>query len=360
MIGVKRWIWAGVLSLIALIFGASYVLLQLTILQPPVIEPNILEKRLARAFDQSAPIKPITSYPIIRVGDAALFHWEAAKGKRPVLLLPDLGGGAWVFEKYLSTWSYVDAYALSYRGGLGAAPATGATLEEYVSDATAALERVAKLTGQKPVLLGQGMGALIAMRIAQRTPDALGGLVLVAPYAPRDWSDQQLWIASTIGNWAYGAAYAGGQNAKDFWAANFPSGFLQSRLAVEMLNKYALTRDPFEYKGVIQDVQFTKLEWLGKAFDGLEKAKFNVLHVIARYDTINPLGAQRILRKQLEASLEQRYKVVILNSGKYVSLDWRWEQAWSSIAEFVRDGQLKSNFIENEAVLDPVTADPDK
>ena len=105
---------------------------------------------------------------------------------------------------------------------------------------------------------------------------------------------------------------------------------------------------------------FTKLEWLGKAFDGLETAKFNVLHVIARYDTINPLGAQRILRKQLEASLEQRYKVVILNSGKYVSLDWRWEQAWSSIAEFVRDGQLKTNFIENEAVLDPVTADPDK
>lgn len=359
MIGVKRWIWAGVLSLVALIFGGSYVLLQLTILQPPVIEPNILEKRLARAFVETAKIPPITTYPVVRVGQAALFH-KAAPNKRPVLLLPDLGGGAWVFEKYLSIWSDVDAYALSYRGGLGATPATGATLEDYIADATLALERVAALTGEKPVLLGQGMGALIAMRLAQRSPNALGGLVLVAPYAPRDWSDQQLWMAGTIGNWAYSAAYSGGQNAKDFWAANFPSGFLQSKLAVELLNKYALNRDPFEYKGVIQDVNFTKLEGLTQAFDGLEKAKFNVLHVIARYDTINPLGAQRILRKQLTASLEQRYKVVILNSGKYVSMDWRWEQAAKSIAEFVKNGQLKTNFIENEAVLDPITADPDK
>ncbi len=359
MTNVKRWIWAGVLSLIALIFGASYVLLQLTILQPPVIEPNILEKRLARAYNETATIPPITTYPVIRVGQAALFH-KAASGKRSILLLPDLSGGAWVFEKYLSAWRDVDAYALSYRGGLGATPATSATLEEYVIDASAALERVTALTGEQPVLLGQGMGALIASRLAQRNPSALGGLVLVAPYVPRDWSDQQLWMARTIGNWAYSAAYSGGQNAKDFWAANFPSGFLQSKLAVEMLNNDALTRDPFEYKGVIQDVQFTKLEWLGEALTSLEAAKLNVLHIVARYDTINPLGAQRLLRKQLEAGLGQRYKVVILNSAKYVSLDWRWTQAAKSIAEFVRDGQLKTNFIENETVLDPVTADPDK
>lgn len=356
---VKRWIWAGVLSIIALIFGASYVLLQLTILQPPVVEPNILEKRLARAYAETARIAPITTYPVVRVGQAALFH-KAAAGKRPVLLLPDLGGGAWVFEKFFSAWQAVDAYALSYRGGLGATPASSAMLEEYIADASAALERVTALTGRKPVLVGQGMGALIATRLAQRSPSALGGLVLIAPYVPRDWSDQQLWMARTIGDWAYGAAYAGGQNAKNFWAANFPSGFLQSKLAVEMLNNYALTRDPFEYKSVIQDVQFTKLEWLSTAFTGLETAKFNVLHVVARYDTINPLGAQRILRKQLEASLGQRYKVVILNSGKYVSLDWRWAQAAKSIAEFVGNGQLKTNYIENETVLDPVTADPDK
>ena len=357
--GVKRWVWAGVVGFVALIFGASYVLLQWTSLQPPVIEPNILEKRLARAYTETAQVAPITTYPVIRVGQAALFH-KAVAGKRPMLLLPDLGGGAWVFEKYLSAWRDVDAYALSYRGGLGATPTVSATLEDYISDASAGLERVTALTGQKPVLLGQGMGALIAMRIAQRVPSALGGLVLTAPYAPRDWSDQQLWMASTIGNWAYSAAYVGGRSAKDFWAANFPSGFMQSKLAVEILNNYALTRDPFEYKGVIQDVNFAKLEWLNEAFTGLEKAKLNVLHIVARYDTINPLGAQRILRKQLEASLEQRYKVVILNSAKYVSLDWRWQQAAKSIAEFVRDGQLKTNFIENETVLDPITADPDK
>jgi pimeloyl-ACP methyl ester carboxylesterase len=354
---VRRWIWVTAGIALSLIFGASYVLLQLTILQPPVLEPNILEKRLARAYRETATIQPITGLPVIRVGDAALFH-KAAPGSRPVVLLPDLGGGAWVFEKFLSAWQGVDAYALSYRGGFGANPVNAAGLEDYVKDASAALESVAQRTGQTPVLLGQGMGALIAMRIAQETPQRIGGLVLIAPYVPRDWSDQQLWLARTIGNWAYSAAYAGGQAARDFWVANFPSGFLQSQLAVQALNQYALQRVPFETKGVIQDVNFTRLAWLDKAYSSLENAKFNVLHVIARYDTTNPMGAQRELRTQLQAGLGARYRVVILNSARFVSLDWKWSQAANAAQSFVKDGQLKANIIENQAVLDPVTEPP--
>jgi pimeloyl-ACP methyl ester carboxylesterase len=257
-------------------------------------------------------------------------------------------------------WNDVDAYALSYRGGLGANPASSAKLEDYITDAKLALETVANSSGQKPVLLGQGMGALIAMKIAQDSPERLGGLVLISPYAPRDWSDQQLWMASTIGNWAYSAAYAGGVSAKDFWTANFPSGFLQSRLATEMLNKYALVRDPFEYKGVIQDVNFSKLSWLDKAFSSLETAKLSVLHVFARYDTMNPLFAQRQLRIRLEGVMKDRYRAVILNSGKYVSMDWKWQKAAVNIEAFVRDGGIPANVIENEEVLDPATADPDR
>jgi pimeloyl-ACP methyl ester carboxylesterase len=354
---VRRWIWVAVAAVLVLVFGASYVLLQLTILQPPVLEANILERRLARAYRETATIQPITALPVTQVGDGALFH-KASSASRPVLLLPDLGGGAWVFEKFLSAWRDVDAYALSYRGGLGGNPVNNATLEEYVSDARTALERVRTSSGRKPVLVGQGMGALIAMRLARDVPQELDGLVLIAPYVPRDWSDQQLWLARTIGNWAYGAAYSGGQAARDFWVANFPSGFMQSQLAVEALNKYALERIPFEYKGVIQDVNFTKLEWLDAAYASLEQAKFNVLHIAARYDTTNPMGAQRELRTRLEADLGARYRIVILNSNKYVSLDWKWQRAADAVRAFVRDGQIKENIIENQAVLDPTTDPP--
>ncbi|NJK44950.1 MAG: hypothetical protein HC933_12260 [Pleurocapsa sp. SU_196_0] len=182
--------------------------------------------------------------------------------------------------------------------------------------------------------------------------------MLIAPYAPRDWSDQQLWMVQTIGSWAYSAAYAGGESARTFWAANFPSGFIQTRLAADSLNKHALTRDPFEYQGVIQDVNFSKLEWLNAAYNSLENAKFNVLHVVARYDSINPIGAQRQLRTSLEAALGNRYRVVILNSGKYVSLDWKWQKAASNIEAFARDGNLPANVIENTQALDPLTESP--
>jgi pimeloyl-ACP methyl ester carboxylesterase len=353
---VKRWVWLGLGFFTLLLFGASYVLLQLTILQPPVVEPNIIEKRASRKFVERAQIRPITELPVTRAGEAAVFH-KAASGKQPVVLLPDLGTGAWVFEKFLSVWQDVDAYAVSYRGGLGAASATSANLEDYIADAQAALGSV-DASSRKPVLVGQGMGALIALKLAQDNPDTIGGLVLIAPYAPRDWSDQQLWMVRTIGGWAYNAAYNGGDSAKDFWKANFPSGFIQTRLATEALNKYALTRDPFEFRGVIEDVNFTKLEWLNAAYTSLENAKFNVLHVVARYDTINPIGAQRELRKRLEPELGSRYRVVILNSGKYVSMDWKWPKAASAIQAFARDGNIPANIIENEEALDPTTADP--
>jgi pimeloyl-ACP methyl ester carboxylesterase len=355
--GVKRWMWFSLGVFTLLIFGASYVLLQLTILQPPVAEPNILEKRLSRKFVETATINPVTVLPVTRVGNAALYHL-ANSGKRPMLLLPDLGSSAWDFEKFLSVWTDVDAYALSYRGGQGAAPATAARLEDYVTDAGNALEKIRRSSQQNPVLLGQGMGALIALKIAQQNPDAIGGLVLIAPYAPRDWSDQQRWMVQTIGSWAYGAAFAGGESARTFWAANFPSGFIQARLAADSLKKHALTRDPFEYKGVIQDVNFSKLEWLSAAYNSLENASFNVLHIVARYDSINPIGAQRQLRTNLEAALGDRYRVVILNSGKYVSLDWKWQKAASNIQTFARDGSLSANVIENEESLDPLTESP--
>jgi pimeloyl-ACP methyl ester carboxylesterase len=353
---VKRWVWLGLGLFTLLIFGASYVLLQLTILQPPVAEPNILEKRRARKFVESVQILPIDSFNATKADEAGVFRGVAA-GKQPVVLLPDLGTGAWVFEKFLSAWRDVDAYAVSYRGGIGAAKAQAATLEDYVTDAKTALQSVTP-SSRKPVLVGQGMGALIALRIAQESPEALGGLVLIAPYAPRDWSDQQLWMVRLIGNWAYGAAYNGGEDAKAFWKANFPSGFIQTRLATEMLERHALTRDPFEFRGVIEDVNFTKLEWLDAAYQSLERAKFNVLHVVARYDSINPIGAQRELRKRLEPELGARYRVVILNSGKYVSMDWKWLTAAKAIESFARDGQLPANIIENEEALDPVTEGP--
>ncbi|NJK44951.1 MAG: hypothetical protein HC933_12265 [Pleurocapsa sp. SU_196_0] len=167
--GVKRWMWFSLGVFTLLIFGASYVLLQLTILQPPVAEPNILEKRLSRKFVETVTINPVTTLPVTRVGEGAVYHL-ANTGKRPMLLLPDLGASAWGFEKFLSVWKDVDAYTLSYRGGQGAAPTTTARLEDYVTDARNALEKISGSSAQKPVLLGQGMGALIALKSRRNDP----------------------------------------------------------------------------------------------------------------------------------------------------------------------------------------------
>ena len=358
-----KWFLGIVGIVIALVaVGASYVLIQLTILQPPVVEANVIERRQARVYRETETIKPISSYPKIEAGQAAIYR-AGLKG-RVLVLLPDSGTGAWEFEPFLTALSRNDrVYAVSLRGMLGAKPATSATLSDYEQDATDALKaaRTDALeqngTGSAPkvVLVGQGMGTLLALKLAQDHPDALEGLVLIAPYVQREWSDQQAWLARTLGGAFYNNYWGDAQSARNFWRDYFPTGFLQRDLANRYQQTYADQRAPYEYRDVLNEVTLGPLRWLPGAYSSLERAKIPVLHVAARYDVVNPLVAQQRLRENLSQMLDERYFFASLNSGRFVSMDWKWRNAASLLEDFVKDLKLDQPLIERETPLDPAT-----
>lgn len=346
----------GILTVLVTV-GVSYVLIQLTILQPPVVEANVIERRQARAYKESEDIEPISSYAKISAGQAAVYR--AGTGGRVLVLLPDSGTGAWEFEPYLTALSKkYRVYAVSLRGMLGAKAAASATLSDYVTDAGDALEAVRKdASTNQVVLVGQGMGSLLALKLAQERPQELEALALIAPYVQREWSDQQAWLARTLGGAFYNNFWGSTDSARNFWRDYFPTGFIQRDLANQYLQRYADQRAPFEYREVLDEVTLGPLRWLQGAYASLEQAKFPVLHVAARYDVVNPLVAQQRLRDDLGQKLDQRYFFASLNSGRFISMDWKWQNAAAVLNDFASDLKLDSPLIERETPLDPATDD---
>jgi pimeloyl-ACP methyl ester carboxylesterase len=348
---MKRW-WKTIVFGIFFVAAAALAwgFVQVLSLQPPVTEPNINTRRAARVFEEKTAFKPI--------GDYTLENgvYGAAGTKRVLVMLPDLGTGAWSFAPWMQSLSF-ERHAVSYRNMVGAAPAQTATLEDYEQDAQAAIEQVRR--GRKIVLLGQGIGAYFALKIAAENPSWLEGLIMVAPYAPRPWNGVQLGVSQFIGTQIYNGVYGSSQSSQDFWKVNFGNGIIAPKLKTLWLTE-ALNRQPFEFRAAWEQSLFDPMPDLDKWYNALEKGKFPVLHMIARFDTSNPIGGQRLLRERLAQSLAGRYHVAILNSGKYVSLDWRWAEAANIIQNFSSNLKLEKNLIENEVALDPLTDPPDR
>jgi pimeloyl-ACP methyl ester carboxylesterase len=362
-VGVKRWlpffILIGVLFATAFV-GFSYVTFQLSILQPPVIEPNFVEKKRSQRFRETQVFAPIDSYQKLEAGQATLYKSSLVKAgtaARAVLLLPDSGTGAWVFEKWLPELVKTNrVYAASLRGMFGAkSAASTTTFNDYLTDARAALEAVQKDSGSSKIaLVGEGMGAMLALKLANENPDSLESLTLVSPYGPRDWSDQQVFLANFIGERAYSGVFAGGEPAQTFWLENFPSWVVQRDTPRSYLERYAAQKVPFEFEPVIREITLGRLDWLQAAYDKLEKAKFPVLHIAARYDVLNPLNAQLEMRRGFEQQLDRRYNFALLLSGRLVSIDWKWREAVTILETFLNDGKLEKSVIQNEEALDPL------
>ncbi len=328
------------------------MLVQVLSLQPPVQEPNIIERRAARAYKESVVFAPMSTYQL-KQG-----VYSAAGQSRVLIMLPDLGTGAWSFAPWMQSLTGFERHAVAYRNMLGAQPASNATLKDYENDARVAIEKTR--AGRKVVLLGQGIGALFALQIAAENPEWLEGLILVSPYAPRPWNGVQLGVAKFIANQLYNGVYATPEASLEFWRKNFGNGIIQSGLANLFLEQYALKRQPFEFRDALMQSLFEPLDTLDQEYVALEKTTFPVLHIIGRYDTSNPISAQRLLREDLSKRLGSRYSVAILNSGKYVSMDWKWQRASVVLQDFLEDLKLKANVIENEVALDPLTVIVDK
>jgi pimeloyl-ACP methyl ester carboxylesterase len=354
-VGLKRGlVVAGIL--VALVLAGAYLALtQLVSLQPPITEANVIERRRARAYRETVTITPITARTRLEVGQAAVFR--AGSTGRVVVLLPDSGTGAWSFEPYLTLISASRRlYAASYRGMIGARPTQGASFNDYVQDAREAILKARADAGtDRVVLLGQGLGALIAMKLSQTDPNLLEGIVLLAPFVPREWSDMQRWLVGVTGTAFYHDIWNNPERERGFWRDYFPAAFVQKNLAEQYLTRYADQKIPYEFPGVTKEVTLGPISWLEGAFDGLEKLKLPVLHIAARYDVANPASAQQRLKLDLEARLHKRYFFSALNSGRLISLDWKWKESAALISDFLDDLRLDQPLIEREEPLDPAT-----
>lgn len=116
-----------------------------------------------------------------RVAQAGVLRIEQrGHGPTALVLIPGLAGGAWAWDPVVPTLaSRFTLYALSLPGADGLDAVPGALIERVVADLAAMLRERGL---QRPVLVGHSMGAYIALMLAVRHPDLVGGVVAVDGY----------------------------------------------------------------------------------------------------------------------------------------------------------------------------------
>ena len=119
--------------------------------------------------------------------DATTYHLDtlAVQGatRAPVLCLPGLGGGAWVFESLLPLLAArgFPASAISYRGHPPLSPLASIgrqSLMDFAADASAAAREL-----DRPIVIGHSLGGLLALMLAEQ--NLVRAAVLVSPAPPR-------------------------------------------------------------------------------------------------------------------------------------------------------------------------------
>jgi len=131
----------------------------------------VTRTRLPRFREWTRPVPPVAREVLTE-------QPEADEGRPPVVFVPGLGHGAWVFaEHWLGRTAQrgFPAHALTPRGpgGSGGTPRTG--LRAYAHDVV----QVAAALPRQAVLVGHGAGALVVARALARYPACAA--VLVAP-----------------------------------------------------------------------------------------------------------------------------------------------------------------------------------
>lgn len=109
---------------------------------------------------------------------------ERRTRRKPLVLVHGELAGSWVWERYLGYFAGRgwEGHAVNLRNHYWSQTADPAALsfDSYIEDVVAALDRL----GPTSVAIGHGMGALLALKAAERV--AISGLVLIAPQLPRD------------------------------------------------------------------------------------------------------------------------------------------------------------------------------
>jgi len=139
-----------------------------------------------------AQLPPINGRPVrkdeIELHERGLYieSWlpERRSRRKPLLFLHGELTGSWLWERYLGYFAGRgwEGHALNLRNHYWSQTADPAQLsfDTYTEDVVAALERL----GSNTVVVGHGMGGLLALKAAERM--AISGIVLLAPEMPRE------------------------------------------------------------------------------------------------------------------------------------------------------------------------------
>jgi pimeloyl-ACP methyl ester carboxylesterase len=141
----------------------------------------------ARPNSQSSNGRPVRKDEIELVERGLYIEsWlpERRSRRRPLLFLHGELAGSWLWERYLGYFAARgwEGHALNLRNHFWSLTADPATLsfDTYTDDVVAAIERL----GPSVVLIGHGMGGLLALKAAER--HEIGGLILLSSELPRD------------------------------------------------------------------------------------------------------------------------------------------------------------------------------
>lgn len=109
---------------------------------------------------------------------------ERRSRRKPLLFIHGELTGSWVWERYLGYFAGRgwEGHALNLRNHYWSQTADPATLsfDTYTEDVVATIERL----GPSTVVVGHGMGGLLALKAAERM--AIAGIVLISAELPRD------------------------------------------------------------------------------------------------------------------------------------------------------------------------------
>jgi pimeloyl-ACP methyl ester carboxylesterase len=122
-------------------------------------------------------------------GIGNLFVAKTGNGCQPVILLPGLGCGPWIFESLTAALpTDVSVYMVTVAGFNGTAPSYKPVIQATLDSL---LHLIEKLGLVKPVLIAHSIGGTIALKIASLFPHLLGRTVIVDA-APRFLEDETI------------------------------------------------------------------------------------------------------------------------------------------------------------------------
>jgi pimeloyl-ACP methyl ester carboxylesterase len=149
--------------------------------------PDTIPEPILRAAVPTSNGRPVRKDEI-ELHDRGVYieSWlpERRSRRKPLMFIHGELAGSWVWERFLNYFAGRgwEGHAVNLRNHHWSQTADPATLsfDTYVEDVVAALDRL----GPTTVAVGHGMGALLALKAAERV--AISGLVLIAPQLPRD------------------------------------------------------------------------------------------------------------------------------------------------------------------------------